>query len=326
MIPPALATGNLELLTNCRVQRVDLDAEGLARSVSYVDARGERHEASGELIILSAYSLENTRLMLVSGLNRNGMVGKYLMIHNYGWFSGTLPEETHIYAGPAVAGWAIDDTNADFIDRGELDFVGGTPIMFFAGDVQPIEAATILLPPDIPIWGREFKEWLRHGYRHLFGIYSQMANLPMETNFVDLDPRVRDPWGQPALRITHDWDDNDREAALWLNDIKHSIAREMGATKTWEAPLLPPYHVTTHEMGTHVMGEDPAASVVDPHCRSHEVPNLFLVGGGVFPTYNGYNPTQTIQAIAFRTADYIKRETANGGALTRFAARERVVR
>ena len=324
MMPKALATGNLKLLTNCRVQRVNVDAEGLARSVSYIDAKGERHEASGELVILSAYSLENTRLMLVSGLNQNGMVGKWFTIHNYGWFSGTLPEETHVYAGPAVAGFAIDDTNPYAEDRDEVDFLGGTPIMFFGGDTQPIEAATLLMPPDAPLWGEGYKEWLRHGYRRLFGIFSQMATLPSEAHFVDLDPKVKDPWGQPALRITHDWDDNDRKAALWNNQIKHGIAREMGATKTWEAPLLPPYHVTTHEMGTHAMGENPSDSVVDRYCRSHEVPNLFLVGGGVFPTYNGYNPTLTIQTIALWAANHIKQETQNGGVLTRFSPTERV--
>src|SRR5919205_699749 len=156
MMPKALATGNLKLLTNCRVQRVNVDAEGLARSVSYIDAKGERHEATGDLIILSAYSLENTRLMLVSGLNQNGMVGKRFTIHNYGWFSGTLPEETHVYAGPAVAGFAIDDTNPYAEDRDEVDFLGGTPIMFFGGDTQPIEAATLLMPPDAPLWGEGY--------------------------------------------------------------------------------------------------------------------------------------------------------------------------
>jgi gluconate 2-dehydrogenase alpha chain len=72
------------------------------------------------------------------------------------------------------------------------------------------------------------------------------------------------------------------------------------------------------------MGDDPDESVVDRHYRSHEVPNLFLVGGGVFPTYNGYNPTETIQAITFWVADHVKRETQNGGVLARFAAKERV--
>ena len=62
LIPAAQATGNLEVLANCRVQRVNVDADGRARSVTYVDASGEQHEASGDLIILAAYSLENVRL------------------------------------------------------------------------------------------------------------------------------------------------------------------------------------------------------------------------------------------------------------------------
>lgn len=156
MLPRALATGNLELLTNCRVQRINVDAEGIARSVSYVDARGEQHEARGDLVILSAYSLENTRLMLVSGLNENGMVGKRFMIHNYDWFSGLLPEETHVYAGPAVASSSIDDTNADVVDRSELGFLGGGSTNFFCGDYQPIETASNL-PPDVPRWGRRIQ-------------------------------------------------------------------------------------------------------------------------------------------------------------------------
>ena len=114
LIPAAQATGNLEILANCRVQQVNVDRDGRARSVSYVDASGEHHEATGDLIILAAYSLENVRLLLVSNINANGAVGKWYTIHNYHWFSGILPEDTMIYAGPASAGWAIDDFNTTF--------------------------------------------------------------------------------------------------------------------------------------------------------------------------------------------------------------------
>jgi choline dehydrogenase-like flavoprotein len=55
------------------------------------------------------------------------------------------------------------------------------------------------------------------------------------------------------------------------------------------------------------------------------VPTLFLVGGGIFPTYNSYNHTKTIQAITYWVAEHIKRETQNGGTLTRFITRGQAV-
>ncbi len=322
-IPAALATGNLDILANCRVQRVNVDRDGRARSVTYVDIDGERHEATGDLIMLAAYSLENVRLMLASGINRNGAVGKWFMVHNYHWFSGLLPQDTMIYAGPAVGGWAIDDFNAPrALSQSNGSFLWGTPIMYFAGDTQPIEGV-MNIPPDVPRWGPEFKEWLRIGYRRRFGMYSQMASLPLETNFLDLDPTMKDRWGEPVLRITHDWGEHERTSGPWINAVKQSIAKEMGATKTWEAPILPPYHVTTHEHGGHVMGDDPSDSVTNRYGQSHEIPNLFVVGGGSFPTLDGYNPTATIQALTLMAADYIKRETSGGGSLTSTLTRSR---
>ena len=141
---------------------------------------------------------------------------------------------------------------------------------------------------------------------------------------LDLDPTAKDPWGQPALRITHDWGPHDKAAGRWINDIKHQIAREMGAAEVWEAPLDPPYHITTHEHGGYVMGDDPTDSVVNSFSQSHEAPNLFVIGGGTFPTLSAYNPTATIQALAYRTAAYITREANAGGALAGTISRETV--
>jgi gluconate 2-dehydrogenase alpha chain len=91
----------------------------------------------------------------------------------------------------------------------------------------------------------------------------------------------------------------------FLLTIKRKIAQEMGLTYWWEETTKPDYHLSTHEVGTHRMGEDPATSVVDVHGRSHECDNLYVVGGGQFPSYHGYNPTETIWAMAYMTADSI---------------------
>ena len=60
-----------------------------------------------------------------------------------------------------------------------------------------------------------------------------------------------------------------------------------------------------HIMGTHRMGNDPGDSVVDAVCRSHDHPNLFLVGGGSFPSTGTANPTLTILALALRASEQI---------------------
>ena len=91
LIPAAQATGNLEILANCRVQRVNVDRR---RSCSLGDVRRRQRRSargSGDLIILAAYALENVRLLLVSDINANGAVGKWYTIHNYHWFSGICP-------------------------------------------------------------------------------------------------------------------------------------------------------------------------------------------------------------------------------------------
>jgi hypothetical protein len=118
-------------------------------------------------------------------------VGKWYTIHNYHWFSGDLPEDTMIYAGPAAGGWGIDDFNTTFHEYSDWSFLMGTPIMYFAGDTQPIEGVKNV-PPGTPMWGSKFKEYLRTSYRRRFGMYSQIATLPVESNFLDLDPSVKD--------------------------------------------------------------------------------------------------------------------------------------
>ena len=57
-----------------------------------------------------------------------------------------------------------------------------------------------------------------------------------------------------------------------------------------------------HVMGTHRMGTDPDASVVDGNQHSHDCQNLWIVGSGSFPTVGTSNPTLTIAALAFKTA------------------------
>lgn len=304
-IPTGLATGNLEIRPFSRVIRVLRSEDGReVRGVEYLDSTGQLHRAEASLVVLGCYTLENTRLLLVSGITGNGHTGKYFMTHNFGFFTGVLPEYTNPFMGPLTAASVVDDFNAELIPDNELGAVWGSAITSWAGDIQPIEGAHNM-PPDAPRWGAGFKEWMRDNYRKLHSIYAQTPTMPSEQFYVDLDPTVRDPWGQPALRMTHDWTDHDVAAVEVILRIKRKIAREMGMTRWWEADPRPFYHLSTHEGGTHRMGEDPKTSVVDPYGETHECKGLYAIGGGQFPTYVGYNPTTTIMAMAFMTAEHL---------------------
>ena len=307
-IPAALATGNMEIRPFTRVFRVDRDASsGRVLGVSYFDADGQVRKIEAEIVVLATYSLENTRLLLVSGINANGQVGQHYMTHNFGWFNGVLPEWSNPFMGPLTASSVIDDFTSELVPDNDDGVLWGSPVLSFPGDIQPLEAAHNM-SPNAPRWGLGLKEWLRDNYRRLFRMYSQTTNFPSRRHYCDLDPKVTDPFGQPALRITHDWDEHDIKAVKWMSQIKRGIAEEMGMVEWWEHSPKPFYHLGTHETGTHRMGEDPSTSVVDPIGESHECEGLFVVGGGQFPSFGSYNPTETLQALAYFTADHMLKE------------------
>jgi choline dehydrogenase-like flavoprotein len=157
---------------------------------------------------------------------------------------------------------------------------------------------------------------------------------PVPTNRVDLDPTVRDVYGLPVARITYAHHPNDLAVQAVMATVLAEVLGEMGATSTQAVvpmgiptaipqggdqtaletgPLrgFPPTlgGLVNHQMGTMRMGSDPDSSVLDPAGRFWGIPNLYVADGSVLPTSGGYNPTLTIQAMAWRTAQGI----ADGG-------------
>ncbi|MGD9734383.1 MAG: GMC family oxidoreductase [Solirubrobacterales bacterium] len=307
-VPRAKATGRFEVRPFSRAFRVELDEAGRARGVSYFAGDGSVRQIEAERVILAAYALENTRILLNSGIDANGQVGRNLMIHNYGWFTAVLPEPTNPFMGPLTAASVFDDISSELVPDNDEGVLWGAPILSVTGDLQPIEAFHSM-PPAGPRWGRELKEWLRDSYRHLHKMYSQTSSLPRPAHYCDLDPKAKDPFGVPALRITHSWDEIDVRTVEFLGRYKRRIAAEMGAVEAWMDPARPPYHMSTHDVGLHRMGEDPATSVTDVKGEVHGTPGLFAIGGGQFPSNGAYNPTLTIQALAYLTSDLMLAES-----------------
>ncbi len=84
-----------------------------------------------------------------------------------------------------------------------------------------------------------------------------------------------------------------------------------GAVRTW-APQSVEQQVGYHLLGTCRMGNDPHTSVVDKYHRTHDVPNLFLCDGSSLVTGGRGQPTETIQALAYRAADHIAQFARRG--------------
>jgi choline dehydrogenase-like flavoprotein len=137
------------------------------------------------------------------------------------------------------------------------------------------------------------------------GLIMQAEDAPQLTNRVDLDPNIRDVFGQPAARVTYSPHAFEKAARIFYVPHMRSVVLNAGATQAFVAPCetaLGDSPTSRHIMGTLRMGNDPATSVVDANGRFHDVDNLYACDGGVFPTSSGYNPTLTIFAVAAKIA------------------------
>lgn len=310
-VPQALATGNLDLRTHCRVIRILTDTNGHASGVEYVDVNGTLHTQRARIVILSSYTYENIRLMLLSGDarhpaglgNNHGQVGKYYMTKMFAHVDGYFPDVVfNRHTGPAAQGVVLDDFLAPDFDSVAHGFIGGGTL---GAEQQflPIQISREALPPDLQRWGKPYKDHIRN-WQHYGVVRIQPDTLSYTTNFLDLDPHRRDRsgLGMPVIRITYDMRDNERRLANWLEGKAEEILRAMGAVKTWRGPSFTGVG-SSHDLGGARMGDDPAVSVVDPELRVHDTPGLYVFGGAAFPTCPGVNPTLTLWAVCYRAAE-----------------------
>jgi gluconate 2-dehydrogenase alpha chain len=310
-VPEALSTGNLDLRTHCRVVRVLTDDQGHASGVEYVDANGNLHVQEARTVILCSYTFENVRLLLLSGDgwhkkglgNNAGQVGRNFMTKMWADVHGYFPDVVfNGHTGPAAQMWSLDDFIAADFDSVSHGFVGGaTPNV--ENQRLPLGVTREALPPDVPAWGKKFKDHVRR-WQHFCAVRIQPDNLPYRANFLDLDPRHRDRsgLGLPLVRITYDMQENEHHLSEWMETKAEEILRQMGATKTWRGPRFGGV-CSSHDLGGARMGEDPASSVVDPELCVHDTPGLYVFGGAVFPTCPGVNPTLTMWTLCYRAAE-----------------------
>lgn len=316
-LPEADATGNFTLISGAMCSRVNSDDSGRVTGVAYYGPDGSDNTIEADLVVLAPFIYDNTRLLLLSrtakfpnGLaNSSGQVGRHVMAHISPRVFATFDDRfVNIYMGPSAQKHSLDDFNADNFDHGGLPFIRGAQISVTPADLEagPIGAAMSMTPPPgVPRWGAAYRDFLAKYFARHVALVAQTENLPYADQTIDLDPDVRDQWGLPAPRLTYDWRRPNEVARVeFMHRTLLELARAMGATQAWPAPLGPGTPGAHHEGGTR-MGASPATSVVNRYGQSWDIPNLFIVGSSTFPTMSGFNPTLTIQALAYLTADAI---------------------
>jgi glucose dehydrogenase len=138
--------------------------------------------------------------------------------------------------------------------------------------------------------------------RHL-RLTSLLEQLPDPDNRVTLDPNDVDIYGVPLPRLAYNLG---TYVASGLAAARHAHAEIFAALGATEIQHRDAAEGAGHIIGTARMGNDPASSVVDRDLRSHDHPNLFILGSAVFPTSATANPTLTIAALSLRAADQVK--------------------
>jgi choline dehydrogenase-like flavoprotein len=296
---------------------VQTDARGLVTGVVYFDAEKREVMQRAKAVVLCANGAETPRLLLMSASNRfpnglansSGVVGKYLMFNGGSFAGGLFDHEVNGHKSVQVSRYLQDFYRLD--SKHGIVGGGGIDTRF---DWYPISFAMDGLPPDAPRWGARYKRMLREYFTRSMFALSHTTQLPQESNSITLDPKLKDTWGMPAIRTTFAEHPNDMRLYRFFLDRSLELLEAAGAKRTWAYPLDAPYAV--HLLGTCRMGNDPRTSVVDRFHRAHDVPNLFIVDGSSFVTSGTGQPTQTIQALAFRAADAITR-LARRGEITR---------
>ena len=319
VIPVALSNPNVELRTYCWATKVLMDSTGKkATGVAYVNMlTGEEMEQPADLVILAAYGLSNVHLMLLSGIGKpydaeaqTGVIGK-----NYAYQGGSnvalFFEGTSFNPFIATGGWgaSIDDfhTNWNF-DRGKQGYVGGSYISVGGSHGRPITYRPV--PPGTPPWGSAWKRATAKWYQGSLAIGASGMVMPNRYNTLDLDPTYKNRFGQPLMRMTFDFKDNEQKMNRHSAEVIGQIGRAMNPTimgnptprLTWS---VVPYQ-STHNTGGAIMGADPSNSALNKFLQSWEVSNVFVMGASAFPHNSGYNPTGPVGALAYWAADAIR--------------------
>jgi choline dehydrogenase-like flavoprotein len=310
-LAPALRTGRLTLMSDSIVREVVVSSGNRVTGVHCVNRETKREgEVRGRVVVVSCACVQSAALLLMSrsrlypsGLgNSSGELGRNFIPH----FTGGVQCFLKDFIGkPAVndEGYLDHAYVPSFMHNRKRDYARSFGMQFNYQNRRAVGWARSL-----PGFGADYKKAVEDRYPAFltFSPYGEM--LPNKQCYIDLDPDRRDAYGLPVARRHVQWQDNDWKIFKDMNDWSVRILESTGA----EILSVSKEPRTNHELGGCRMGGDARTSVVNRWCQSHDVKNLFVVDGSVFPSASEKNPTHTMMALAARTADYIAESLRKG--------------
>jgi choline dehydrogenase-like flavoprotein len=319
---PALKTGKLTLITEAMVRELIADSEARVTAVSYIDkrTRSER-QIRCRTVVLAASACESARILLNSrsprfpnGLaNSSGVVGRFLTDTVGFSLTGQVPAleglprhdcdgfgGMHMY----IPWWLWDKKNKEFARGYHIEIGGGfgmPEIGSFHGACRRHEG-----------YGRALKEAIRREYGSFVHLAGRGEMIPNEYTYCEIDPHVVDRWGIPVLRFHFRWSEQELKMVEHMRQTFTEIIETMGGKVVRADRGISTGGTIIHELGTIRMGDDPRSSALNRYCQAHEVKNLFVADAAPFVSNPDKNPTLTINALAWRTAEYLAEELRKG--------------
>jgi gluconate 2-dehydrogenase alpha chain len=317
LLPVLLKDPNFELRTGCQVLRINLDSsQKVATGVTYVDASGQEVEQPAKLVIVGLFALNNVRMLLLSriGTPYDPASGKGVVGRNYAYQTTSSVQvfyDEGVNINPFMRSGANGTLIADFVsdnfDHGPLGFIGGAYVGEVMTHGRPIEFHPTA--PGTPAWGSAWKKAVAQHYNHTSVVSVHGSSIATRQNYLDLDPTYKDAWNQPLLRMTFDFPENDLKMSAYITSKAVEIGKAMGGQQVVGSARKGPYNVTqyqtTHNTGGTVMGSDPSTSVVNRYLQSWDVSNVFVIGASNYPQNASYNPTGTLGALCYWSANAI---------------------
>ncbi|MEU6715683.1 GMC family oxidoreductase [Nonomuraea sp. NPDC046802] len=319
LIPPARATGNLSILCDAMVSRVDVDETGRATGVTFNDrVSGAEYSVRARAVVLAAGTCSSVRILLNSrsevfpnGIgNGQGLVGKYLMdtlefsLDSQIPLLEKLPPRNddgmfapHIY----VPWWLLPEQAA-----GHLDFPRGYHIEPRGGRRMPnMTTVSQLVDFSKAAYGDALRAEVRRKFGSVITLSGEGEMIPNENCFAELDPTTKDKWGIAALRFHWKWGDAEIKQAEHMKATFNEVFRLLGGTQVTDDIEMPKGGEADHEVGGARMGTSPQNSVINAHNQCWDVRNLFVVDGAAFVSSPDKNPTLTILALAARSSAHL---------------------